>query len=63
MKNKVILLVNSFDEQIRVGKIISSIKTKIADKKEINEGIRLSFEETKLITQIVVSGVYLKKER
>jgi len=52
---KVILVVETIEEQFKVARLVNSIVDKIHSKKELNEGIILSFEEAELLSEIVVS--------
>ena len=54
-KKKLILLTQSLEDQLEVGRLLNSIIGKIENKKNINDGIILSFKETQLIQNIVVS--------
>ena len=52
---KLQLFTQSLKDQIEVARLLNSITEKIANKENINDGIILSFEETQLIQNIVVS--------
>lgn len=57
---KLILLTANIDEQIKTARLINSINSKIINKKNLNDGIRLSFDESELLQDIVVSVKTLK---
>ena len=52
---KLQLLTQNLEDQLRVAKLLNSITEKIVNKENISDGIILSFEETQLIQNIVVS--------
>jgi hypothetical protein len=53
---KLILLTENLEEQMEIVRLVNSINEKITNKQNINDGIVLSFKETKLIQNIVVSS-------
>lgn len=52
---KLILLTENLYEQTKIARLLNSVANKIMHKKNIGDGIRLSFEESELLQDIVVS--------
>jgi len=58
-ENKKVLCVGSFEEQLRVARIVTGLVSKLANI-EIGDAIRISWEERELLSEIIVSSEKFK---
>ena len=54
-KDKKILVVESLRRQLEVAKLLNGLTAKISNRVSVNDPIRISYEEAKLLSEIVVS--------